>query len=211
MAIGIGGALLGSSIAGGIGSLLSSGLQLASQAWSQDFNRKEAEKSRQFSHDEAELNRNFEAQQAEINRQWQTDMSNSAYQRSMTDMQQAGLNPNLMSGGLQASTGSSGVPQGSQASSASASSSPTHFGNMLTGLTSALNAYATLQNQTLIAEMYNHTSLSNNSLNNKVKQYGIDSYTNAYQSVNRQNFYKQFRNQQAYYSWLKEQYKNNNY
>lgn len=179
MAIGIAGALLGSGIASGVGSLLSSGLQFASQAWSQDFNKKEAEKARDFSHTEAELNRQFEAEQAEINRQWQTDMSNSAYQRSMTDMKEAGLNPNLMGGGMQASTGSSSVPQGSQAQTTSASSSPLHFSNMFNGLSSALNAYATLQNQQFIAQMYNDTSRGNNQRSNLVKKSISDNWIKA--------------------------------
>ena len=183
MAIGVGSALLASGIASGVGSILSSGLQIGSQAWSQSFNRKEAEKTREFNSREASLSRNFsasesalnrqfQAEQAELNRQWQTDMSNSAYQRSILDMQKAGLNPNLVSGGaMQAVSGSSSVPQGSQASSAygsspNAFSNPVHFNNMFSGIANALNAYATIQNQKFVDGIFdslkNYKKYNNN-------------------------------------------------
>lgn len=40
----------------------------------------------------------FNAQQAQINRDYQTQMSNTAYQRASADMQKAGLNPAMMFG-----------------------------------------------------------------------------------------------------------------
>lgn len=162
--MGVGVGLLISGLLGSIGSLISSGMQM-------DYNSKEAEKSRAFSEKENALNRQFQAEQAEINRQWQTDMSNTAYQRSVADMEKAGLNPNLMSGGLQAQVGSVSTPQGSSSSSAQASSS---FGNVFSGLSSALNAYATIKNQEMIAKMYNDTYRQNNILNNDTKRLGFD-------------------------------------
>lgn len=56
----------------------------------------------------------FNAQQAQLNRDWQTQMSNTSYQRSVVDMEKAGLNPQMMYGGV--SSGAS-TPSGSSASS----------------------------------------------------------------------------------------------
>ena len=55
----------------------------------------------------------FNAQQAQIQRDWEERMSNTAYQRAVTDMEKAGLNPAMMyaSGGQGAST-----PTGANAS-----------------------------------------------------------------------------------------------
>lgn len=55
----------------------------------------------------------FNAQQAQIQRDWETQMSNTAYQRAVDDMKAAGLNPAMMyaSGGQGAST-----PTGANAS-----------------------------------------------------------------------------------------------
>lgn len=51
-------------------------------------------------------NNAWSAQQAELNRQWQTEMSNTAHQREVADLQAAGLNPVLSAGGNGAAVGS---------------------------------------------------------------------------------------------------------
>lgn len=47
---------------------------------------------------------NFNAQQAQIERDWQTQMSNTARQRAVSDLQSAGLNP-VLATGAEASSG----------------------------------------------------------------------------------------------------------
>lgn len=59
----------------------------------------------------------FNAEQAQINRDYQTQMSNTAYQRASQDMQKAGLNPMMMFG----SGGAASSPSGSAASTGTTS------------------------------------------------------------------------------------------
>lgn len=54
----------------------------------------------------------FNSAEAQKQRDWETEMSNTAYQRAYADMQKAGLNPNLAGG-----SGGASTPAGSAATS----------------------------------------------------------------------------------------------
>ena len=83
----------------------------------------------------------FNAEQARLQREWQTEMSNTAYQRAMADMEKAGLNPILaysqggaqVPGGAAASVGSSamGAASGNMASGGLLGASTASEGNYM--------------------------------------------------------------------------------
>lgn len=77
----------------------------------------------------------FNAQQAQKNRDYQTEMSNTAYQRGVADMQAAGLNPALMFGNGNAASS----PSGNMAEGSASVASPM-------GIADAVAAYATMKN-----------------------------------------------------------------
>lgn len=73
-----------------------------------------------FNSAEARLQRDFSSSEAAKQRAWEENMSNTAYQRSMADMEAAGLNPILA-----ASNGGAGTPVGSVAQGEAAHSATT--------------------------------------------------------------------------------------
>lgn len=107
------------SIAAGVSSLIGPALQTGMQAY-------ENEKNRQFNAEQAELARTFNAVEAQKERDWQEQMSNTAYQRALEDMEKAGINP-----AMAFSNGANGASSGAGASaSASAGASATGQGTI---------------------------------------------------------------------------------
>ena len=86
-----------------------------------------------FNREEAQKTRDFNSAEAEKSRKWQEEMSNSQYQRSVSDMTAAGLNPMLayMKGGA-------GTPSGATASGGSASAgSLNRMNNVFDGISNS--------------------------------------------------------------------------
>lgn len=74
----------------------------------------------QFEREEAEKARLFNSAEAEKSRDWQTEMSNTAYQRAAADMAAAGINPASLGGNASMSPATAGTATSASGPAASA-------------------------------------------------------------------------------------------
>lgn len=98
-------------------------VQLARET--REFNAAEAEKSRYWQGSMLDATSAFNAQQSAINRDFQERMSNTAWQRAVGDMKEAGLNPMLAY-----SRGGAAMPSGGSASVGSPSGATANAGGV---------------------------------------------------------------------------------
>lgn len=146
------GTMIASLIAAALGS---TGAQIGSafgqQASDQAFQAEQAQLQRDWQTAENSAMREWQSSENQLSRDWETEMSNTAYQRSVADMESAGLNPMAAFGLSNPSAAVSGASVGSAASAPSSSSgvgSSIHSGSsgsFMKQLTSLIGSASMLQ------------------------------------------------------------------
>lgn len=131
-----------SAVGGFLGARQTNSAQDARQQDAQRFNAYEAQVARDFNAAEAEKQRVWSAGQAERQMDFQERLSGTAYQRAMSDMRSAGLNPILAyaQGGASTPGGAMGTA-GAATSSAASSPSPQPVINRTQAASQAASAF----------------------------------------------------------------------
>lgn len=127
-----------------------------------EYNAEQARLDREFQQSSADKAMNFEAQEAQKLRDWQEMMSGSQYQRAVSDLKKAGLNPILLAQSLSGAS----TPSGSSASGSSVGGSRASVSQ-----SSAAKAEVDLNSRAKIIEAYLRSETS-------LKQTEIQSISN---------------------------------
>lgn len=139
-----------------------SGITAGNNAWS----AQQAKELRDWQEQQAKITRDFNASEAAKNRSWQKEMSDTAHQREIKDLQKAGLNPVLsVLGGSGASTtsgatASAQTPSGAMGSTdmSGASSFVNLVGSMLNQMTELTKMNTSAMTNLAVADKYNAMS-----------------------------------------------------